>query len=258
MANEQQPIIIVRKKVHGHGHHGGAWKLAYADLVTAMMAFFLVMWIVGLAENTKHGIAAYFSNPGAFVVSFSSSRNVMALDGKPPPSPDYADENDISTKYIDLQWAKILKASLEERKKTSQAFAGYAHDVAVAITDKGLQIDLCEDGRGVFFNKGSTELNDRARPILRAIADVLGSAPRPWRLIGHTDRTGSQLQGKISKMDFALDRARSMFKGLTSSGYPGSLCRQISSRADTNPLMQDDPAHISNNRVTILLPFEAE
>ncbi|HEX3133559.1 MAG TPA: flagellar motor protein MotB, partial [Planctomycetota bacterium] len=133
---DAQPPIIIRKKKHAHGYHGGAWKLAYADLVTAMMAFFLVMWIIGLDINTKQGIANYFNNPGAFRASFSASRNVMQMDGKPPPQPEEVVENDLTVKYIDFQWARTLQLLLEERRRVDPAFKDYTNNVKVAITDK--------------------------------------------------------------------------------------------------------------------------
>jgi chemotaxis protein MotB len=256
MASEPQPIIIKKKKKHGHGHHGGAWKLAYADLVTAMMAFFLVMWIIGLDVNTKQGIASYFNNPGAFKVNFAVSRNVFKLDGRPPPAPDQSDENDITTKYIDLQWARLLQTLLEDRKQTDPVFKDHARHVAVTITDKGLQIELIEDANGVFFKPGSAELTDRAKGMIRVITNVIGTTPRPLRIIGHVDR-GQQKPGAPGKMEFGLNRARAVYNALIANGYRSGLCRQVSSRSDLNPSVQD-PANIANSRVTILLPFEPE
>lgn len=256
MAKELQPIIIKKKKGHGHGHHGGAWKLAYADLVTAMMAFFLVMWIIGLDVNTKQGIAAYFNNPGASKISFASSRNVFALDGRQAPAPDASDENDITAKYIDLQWARMLQTILEDRKQTDPAFKDHARNVTVVITDKGLQIDLSEDANGVFFPPGSSEMSDIGKGIIRVITNVLNTTPRPLRITGHVDR-GQQKPGTPGKMDFGLNRARAVFNALVASGYRSGLCRQVSSRSDLNPSVQN-PANIANSRVTVLLPFEPE
>src|ERR1043165_1164566 len=160
---DAQPPIIIKKKKHGHGHHGGAWKLAYADLVTAMMAFFLVMWIIGLDVNTKQGIANYFNNPGAFKASFAASRNVLQMDGKPPPQAEEVVGKDLTVKYIDFQWARALQLMLEERRRTDPAFKEHSAFVKVAITDKGLRIDLIENQAGVFFMPGtdrkSTRLN---------------------------------------------------------------------------------------------------
>jgi chemotaxis protein MotB len=250
---DAQPPIIIKKKKHGHGHHGGAWKLAYADLVTAMMAFFLVMWIIGLDINTKQGIANYFNNPGAFKASFAASRNVLQMDGKPPPPPDHAEENDITVKYIDLQWARALQLLLEERRRTDPVFKEHGNNVKIAITDQGLRIDLVEDARGVFFMPGTAARTEAGTAMLRAIVDVLSTVRRALVISGHTDKGSSQV-GTSRKMDLALDRAQGIYGGLIEAGYSPALIRQVTSKADFVPSM-DNPAHVGNNRVVLLLPF---
>ena len=256
MADAQPPIIIVRKKGHGHGHHGGAWKLAYADLVTAMMAFFLVMWIIGLDVNTKQGIAAYFNNPGAFRENTASSRNALKLDGRPPPMPEQEAENDITTKYIDLQWARTLQLLLEERRRTDPAFKDYHSNFHVVINDLGLQIDLIEDARGVYFSPGSNQLSDPGKLMMRSFVDVLSSVRRPLRITGHLDRSTNQSLKK-DKMQLALDRAQAIYGTLVDSGYSARLCRQVTSRSDFVP-RNDNPDSLTNCRVAILIPFKAE
>jgi chemotaxis protein MotB len=256
MADAQPPIIIVRKKGHGHGHHGGAWKLAYADLVTAMMAFFLVMWIIGLDVNTKQGIAAYFNNPGSFRQNTATSRNVLKLDGRPPPMPQQEAENDITIKYIDMQWARTLQLLLEERRRTDPVFKNYSSNVHIVINDQGLQIDLIEDARGVFFPAGSDVLSEPGKLMMKAIVDVLSTVRRPLLITGHIDQGRSQSL-KQDKMRLALNRAQGIYGALVDSGYSSQLCRQVTSRSDFVP-RNDNPDNISNSRVAILLPFKAE
>jgi chemotaxis protein MotB len=250
---DAQPPIIIKKKKHGHGHHGGAWKLAYADLVTAMMAFFLVMWIIGLDVNTKQGIANYFNNPGAFKASFAASRNVLQMDGKPPPQPEEVIENDLTVKYIDFQWARALQLMLEERRRTDPAFKEHSAFVKVAITDKGLRIDLIENQAGVFFMPGTASRTEAGTAMLRSIVDVLSTVRRALTITGHIDKGPSQV-GAARKMDLALNRAQGIYDGLVDAGYSANLCRQVTSKADFSPSM-DNPAHVSNNRVVLLLPF---
>ena len=250
---DAQPPIIIKKKKHGHGHHGGAWKLAYADLVTAMMAFFLVMWIIGLDVNTKQGIANYFNNPGAFKASFAASRNVLQMDGKPPPQPEEAVENDLTVKYIDFQWARALQLLLEERRRTDPAFKDHTNAVRVAITDQGLRIDLIENQNGVFFMPGTAVRTEAGMAMLRAIVDVLSTVRRAMTITGHIDKGPSQV-GAPRKMDLGLNRAQAVYDGLVEGGYSASLCRQITSKADFVPSM-DNPLHVGNNRVVLLLPY---
>jgi chemotaxis protein MotB len=250
---DAQPPIIIKKKKHAHGHHGGAWKLAYADLVTAMMAFFLVMWIIGLDVNTKQGIANYFNNPGAFKASFAASRNVLQMDGRPPPQPEEAVENDLTVKYIDFQWARALQLLLEERRRTDPAFKDHTNNVKVAITDQGLRIDLIEDQRGVFFMPGTAARTEAGTLMLRSIVDVLSTVRRAMTITGHIDKGPSQV-GAARKMDLGLFRAQAIYDGLVDGGYSSTLCRQVTSKADFIPSM-DNPAHVGNNRVVLLLPY---
>jgi chemotaxis protein MotB len=250
---DAQPPIIIKKKKHGHGHHGGAWKLAYADLVTAMMAFFLVMWIIGLDINTKQGIANYFNNPGAFRQSFASSRNVLQMDGRPPPQPEEAVENDMTVKYIDFQWARTLQLLLEERRRTDPAFKDHTNNFKVAITDQGLRIDLIEDARGVFFMPGTAARTESGKAMIRAMVDVLSTVRRALTITGHIDKGPSQV-GAPRKMDLSLGRAQAVYDGLVDSGYSANLCRQVTSKSDFVPSM-DNPAHIGNSRVVIMLPY---
>ena len=102
--DKDQPIIIKKKKGGGHGHHGGAWKIAYADFVTAMMAFFLVLWIVGLDVKTRNGLAEYFANPGAFKIDYRSSPYIMKTDGRPPVMNDKVEQ--ASRPRPTLMWQK--------------------------------------------------------------------------------------------------------------------------------------------------------
>jgi len=250
---DSQPPIIIRKKKHAHGHHGGAWKLAYADLVTAMMAFFLVMWIIGLDVNTKQGIANYFNNPGAFRANFAASRNVLQMDGRPPPQPEVADENDLTVRYIDFQWARTLQLLVEERRRTDPAFKDHTNNVKVAITDQGLRIDLIEDQRGVFFMPGTAARSEVGTAMLRSLVDVLSTVRRAMTITGHIDKGPSQV-GAPRKMDLGLGRAQAIYDGLVDAGYSSNLCRQVTSKSDFVPSM-DNPAHIGNSRVVLLLPY---
>ncbi len=256
MAKEVQPIIIKKKKHGGHGHHGGAWKLAYADLVTAMMAFFLVMWIIGLDPQTKVGIAAYFNDPGAAVKSFASSRNVMQMDGRPPPPPEKVEENDLTTKYLDLKWAKVLNSLVQDKIKNDGPFKGRQHNVVSTITDKGLQIELSEDSRGVFFARANNELTDVGKSMVKSLTAALLTSRRPVRITGYTDTTPGA-SGGMAKMDIGFARARAVDQAMVASGYPAELCRQISSRGDTQAA-KGNGSSLDNNRVVILVPFEPE
>jgi flagellar motor protein MotB len=221
------------------------------------MAFFLVMWIIGLDVNTKQGIAAYFNQPGAFRQSFASSRNVLKMDGRPPPQPEQVDENDILTKYIDLQSAKTLQMLLQDQVNRDVAFKDRQHNVSFTLNDKGLQIDLIDDARRVYFQPESDTLNPAVRPLVLSLGQVLAKSGKPIRITGHVD-AGKPGADPSVKMALGLGRARAVYQALAEGGLPPALCRQVSSRSDHNPKTANDRGNVANNRVTILVPYEAE
>ncbi len=252
-----QPVIIVKKKKgHGHGHHGGAWKLAYADLVTAMMAFFMVMWVIGMDVETGKGISKYFNNPGAFILTPTNSRHVMQLDGHPPPMPDEVDENDLTLEHIELRWARILQASVDEELKRNPIFREHQMNVRVTVSDKGFQVELIEDSRGVFFAPGSSDLTTHGRAMVRALTGQMLTARRPLKVTGQVDSSPVQPLAP-AKIDLAFSRARAIHQAMLDAAYPPELCRQVTSRGDLNAAIEDKH-RIDNNRVVVLMPFAAD
>jgi flagellar motor protein MotB len=170
--------------------------------------------------------------------------------------PEQEAENDITTKYIDLQWARTLQLLIEERRRTDPVFKDYSGNFHVVINDLGLQIDLIEDARPVYFQPGSNQLSDQGKLMIRSLVDVLSSVRKPLRITGHLDRSTNQSLKK-DKMQLGLDRAQAIYSALVDSGYSARLCRQVTSRADYVP-RNDNPDSLTNCRTAILLPFKAE
>ena len=228
---EGTPIIIKKKKVHGHGHHGGAWKVAYADFVTAMMAFFLVMWILGMSDEEKESIAAYFNDP----TGFTKHRPGHAIK-------------------IGPQGQEVTPEQGEGAK--NEGIMADKGELDVKQTDEGLVIELIENETTgeVFFEVGSSSVRDQARAIFTKIAPILAKSNRLLKVEGHTDARPYPGTG-YDNFDLSSDRANAVRRLLLANGLKTDQVLSAEGRADTDPRNPADPFHFSNRRVTILLPY---
>src|SRR6185503_13231923 len=158
--NPPPSIIIVRKKVHGGGHHGGAWKVAYADFVTAMMALFIVLWLLNTGEKVKKAVSAYFQDP--------------AGNGKDVGSAMAGVGESLSVVKDDMH---LLKEKLEQAMKTIPAFQQMKNNVELTITNEGLRIELLENESGMFFESGNAKPSERGQETLMRLDEELGKLP---------------------------------------------------------------------------------
>ena len=213
---EKQPIIIKKiTKVSG-GHHGGAWKVAYADFVTAMMALFIVLWILSASEETQDQIQAYFDDPGAF--SFVTGKRAVATESglKPIPGSILGDmvgdgggnieDNDIdsesqSIKQLmneairdSIEAAENLKSSAEELQEfieglisSNSGLSDFSESVKFTFTEDGLKIELVENNENLFFEVGSSKINPKGEKIIAMLAKEIGKLPNSVEIQGHTD-----------------------------------------------------------------------
>src|SRR5437870_10759705 len=182
----QRPIIVVRKKAHAHaGHHGGAWKVAYADFVTAMMAFFMVMWIISMDQNVRNSIEGYFSNPVGFKKGYSAGKTPIS-SGASPSSVQSTPLKLISRKQEE---EKFEKASGKIKSRLDEAgLAGIGDDIEIVRTENGLRIELAEGASGQeYFATASSTPTARMRGALTIIAQELAPLRNPLIIEGHTD-----------------------------------------------------------------------
>ena len=257
------PIIIRRKKSHKHAHHGGAWKVAYADFVTAMMAFFMVMWIMSLSDKDRQLVQAYFQDPVGFSKNPPKSENHIR-----PPSPSSSDPGQKDAGNAQIEQAQKARAEaqeameqIEETIKQDPALQQMLEQNAIEtkITPEGLQIELIEsDLNGeVFFKVGSAEVQPRAREVMAHIAPVLARAARPIVVEGHTDALPLN-RGIYDNYTLSGDRANAVRRLLQMGGVAESQIEAVTGYAAQKPRVPEDPFHFSNRRVTILLPFGVE
>ncbi len=296
MATSDQPIIIKKVvKGGGDGHHGGAWKVAYADFVTAMMAFFLLMWLINTTTpEQKRGIADYFApasvspansgsgaplagtSPGDDGVQGSgdsSQRQRLAPTApqendrdeqqSPEASPANNGEPAISSDAIMAAQQRRAEAqlysaemSLRQAMQEMPELAELSNHVIMDITPEGLRIQLVDQEGRPMFDPGSVEPNERAVTLLRAVAAIAERLPNRLSIAGHTD-SGPVSTGDYTNWELSADRANAARSVLQSEGISNDRIYEVRGKAGSEPLYPDDPFMAGNRRISITLLREA-
>ncbi|QEA12604.1 flagellar motor protein MotB [Comamonas flocculans] len=286
--NKLQPIIIKRVKKADHGAHGGAWKIAYADFVTAMMAFFLLMWLLGsTSKGDLQGIAEYFASPmkvamqGGDGAGNSSSviqgggTDLARVYGQMKRSQDSdADKGRTSQQArpqsieaqraerarIDAQRIKELQGKLESVITQDMALNEYRSQIRIDVTPDGLQVQIVDEQNRPMFDSGSALVKNYMRSILRAIGGALGGVENRISIAGHTDATpyGNGERG-YSNWELSADRANASRRELVAGGMPDDKLIRVVGLAASDPLQPQEPRAAVNRRITItVLTREAE
>ncbi len=272
--DSQRPIIIRRKKVVAGSHHGGAWKIAYADFVTAMMAFFLLMWLLGsTSKGDLEGIAEYFKNPlkvslaGGSGSGDSSSvikgggQDLTRRDGAARRGEIVERKKTINLKAaqaeierLELQRLRQLKQSLEELIERTPALREYRRQLLIDITNEGLRIQIVDEKNRPMFELGRAELLPHTREILRDIAEVLNEVPNRIRLAGHTDAK-PYLYGErhYSNWELSVDRANASRRELVGGGLSEGKVVRVVGLASSVLFNNADPFDPVNRRISIIV-----
>ena len=248
-------IIIVKKKiVTGGGHHGGSWKVAYADFVTAMMAFFMVMWILGMDDKTKKAIEGYFANPVGYKKGYGAGSSPVSA-GSSPTTVQRAPLRMIvrSTEqrsFEKLRQQILTKIASSDSLKRLNAF------VDVQVTNEGLRVELVETGAGdVYFPIGSSKMKPATLLALELIGQELALLQHPVVLEGHTDGAKFGADGGYGNWELSSDRANAARRVLEVTGVSGGRIVEVRGYADTKLRVPDDRLAAANRRISILLPF---
>jgi chemotaxis protein MotB len=239
-------IIIVKKKGHGrHGHHGGAWKVAYADFVTAMMAFFLVMWIVAQGAQTRAAVAAYFRDPGVFETTAGNG----LLNGS---ASGVTAEGAVD---VDAAKAALEAAASALRKKLESLpeFSALKDRVQIDVTPEGLRIELLETATDGFFEVGSSELKGASVKLLGVIAGHVGQLPNKVALEGHTDSRPYHSDKVFSNWELSSERANAARREMQARGLGANQIEAVRGYADTRLRFADHPLDARNRRISILV-----
>ena len=262
-------IRIVRKKGGGHGHHGGAWKVAYADFVTAMMAFFMVMWLIGLDAKTRAAIAAYFRDPVGFMQALrAKSEAVFTINDAMPPGgkntphmPRAAKDSKTALKKdrkTERQELEEFKQYMERALSNIPELSRLKEYVKIEFVKEGLRIELLEGKEPVFFKSGSAEITSAARRLLGLIAQQVGKLDNRVVVEGHTDAQPYRYGGFYTNWELSTDRANAARRVLESAGLWKGQVAEVRGYADTRLRNPMDPFHYSNRRVSLLIPYMSE
>jgi chemotaxis protein MotB len=255
---EEQPVRVV-KKAPGHGaHHGGAWKVALADFMTAMMAFFLVMWILGLNEETRRAVEGYFNDPVGFSAGYQNGRDPFATTGNPEggkkgTGSQLAKAVAGAEKRVERRTMEATKREIEQELEQMRGSSPLVGAVELTMTDQGLRIDLVDRTDVGFFDIGSARLNPQATELLKMLGRRIAKLPNSVIIEGHTD---SRLYAgsKYTNWELSADRANMARRVLAASGRPEQLV-QVVGYADTMLGNKNDPLHHTNRRVSILIRY---
>lgn len=252
----EQPIIIVKKKVYAHGHHGGAWKVAFADFMTAMFAMFLVLWLVNQSSDVKAAIAGYFQDPLGRAGEFGSS--ILPGEGAQTQSPRIMTKKQV----IDLRRDRLRQVAeqIEQQIREVPALAEIADHVEIEETEEGLRIQLLEDSTGVFFELGSSTPKAEGRELLHYLGARLGALPNAVVIEGFTDAKPYNRKDGYSNWELSTDRANTARRVLQGGGLNPAQVQQVRGWADRRLRTPDQPFAASNRRVTVtvLLPQDAD
>jgi len=269
-----QPIIVKRVKRGGHGHHGGAWKIAYADFVTAMMAFFLLMWLLGsTTEGDKKGIADYFNSPLKVALmggSGSGDSSHVIRGGGTDLSREggqvKAGENETSRKTINLQAFKAatrraemerlqgLRNTLQGKLANNPKLTALRSQIRLDMTADGLRIQIVDGDQRPMFASGSAVVQPYMRELLQLIGEVLEEVPNRLTLEGHTDAApfyGGE-RG-YSNWELSADRANASRRELLAGGLPDARVLRVQGLASSLPLDAHDPLAPVNRRISIIV-----
>jgi chemotaxis protein MotB len=256
-AKDGKKIVIVKKKSGGHGgHHGGAWKLAYADFVTAMMAFFMVLWLVGLDPETKRAVEGYFDNPIGNKKAYSGGSSPLAAGASPARVSKTALKM-IVRKAEEAQF-KDFQKRIAARIDSNPALEGLKNSIEIIITKDGLRIELVEKGSGDdFFPTGSAVLRPKAVTAIALIAEELALLSNPIIMEGHTDGAPFGQGGSYTNWELSADRANAARRVVVAAGIPNDRLVQVRGLADRDLRDPNNPYDPTNRRISIFLPFRA-
>jgi chemotaxis protein MotB len=291
MNQSMQPIIIKKKKVAGHAAHGGAWKVAFADFVTAMMAFFLLMWLLATpTPSQQKAIAGYFQDPGGSLVgpgganagmiqmdhplsqaeapnapqimpSEPGGENMMNKGDNAGAESPIAMPQELTPTEVEKKYEEQEKKSLEQLKqelqkeleKIDSVFGELKDQILIDYTALGLRVQIVDKEQRPMFDIGSSRLKNYSSDVLKALSPLLDKVPNHLSVTGHTDATAYGSGALYSNWELSADRANSARRALVEGGYPDSKIVTVQGMGSAAPFKLDDPTAPINRRIAIIV-----
>jgi chemotaxis protein MotB len=237
VAAKSQPIVVIKKKAAHGGHHGGAWKVAYADFVTAMMSLFIVLWLMNSNEKIKQAVAGYFNDP----------KGTGALMGTTMTGTGET----VSAAAADNM--KKLKEKLEQEIKAKKDLEKLSKQIEITITPEGLRIELLEGKNGTFYQSGSARLSESGQELLGLLASELKTLPNSLHIEGHTDAAPYSQDATYTNWELSADRANAARRLMQQDGVRKDQVTQVRGYADQLLRVKNNPYDPSNRRISILV-----
>ncbi|HTX42102.1 MAG TPA: flagellar motor protein MotB [Acidobacteriaceae bacterium] len=235
---QNKPIILIKKNSGHGGHHGGAWKVAYADFVTALMSLFIVLWLMNTSEKIRQAVAGYFNDPRGTATKMgtdqSGSNENLAIT-----------ENNIPE----------LKRKIEESIRKMNDLKALQNQIQITITPEGLRIELLETKDGTFFDTGSATLNANGKELLEMLAGQLGGLPNRVAIEGHTDAQPYSMTGAYGNWELSSDRANAARRVMQDSGLRKDQVSEVRGYADQKLRVPSNPLDPSNRRISLIVQY---
>jgi chemotaxis protein MotB len=235
---DKRPILIIKRPSQHGGHHGGAWKVAYADFVTAMMALFIVLWLLNSSKQIQVAVGGYFKDPSG------NSKMVGSNQAG-------AGENLMLTKDNMGQ----LKQALENSVRQLAKFDQFKNQIEMTVTAEGLRIELLETGVGTFFDSGSSVPSQNGKDLLVKLAQELGKLPNKISIEGHTDSKPFAGKSNYGNWELSADRANAARRLMQDSGLRDDQVTQVRGYADQRLRKPGDPLDPSNRRISVIVQY---
>jgi len=239
--DKTRPIIVLKKRGGHGGHHGGAWKVAYADFVTAMMALFIVLWLLNSSKQIQVAVGGYFKDPTG------TSKKV----GSNMPG---AGENFILTRDN----MPKLKDQLQQAMRQLTDFEKLQSHIEMTVTAEGLRIELSESASGTFFDSGSAKLKTDGRDLLITLAQELGQLPNKISIEGHTDSNPYAPSANYGNWELSADRANAARRVMQANGLKPDQVMQVRGFADQRLRKPDAPLDPSNRRISLIVQYKVK
>ena len=282
MEKGAQPIIIIKKKGHGHGHHGGGWKVALADFMTAMMAFFLLMWLLGsTSKEQQKAISGYFNDPGSEFAIGEGGANPGLIEAQQPQAEahskdpqtedksdkDNAEENtqtqtaeQISEAKLKKEMERIEKEQLEKLQEQVQeeinndpVFQQMKDQILIDLTALGLRIQIVDKDQRPGFDVGSARMKPYIEDVLHALAPLLDKVQNKISVTGHTDSTSYGAGATYTNWELSADRANSARRALIQGSFPDAKVATVQGMGSAAPLIPEKPDAPINRRIAIIV-----